>query len=197
MNIAMGMIAARHGGKFPDIEALKMQRQRDALLFQDEQQSRATKKAMAQRAGGQNAAAAQTETGADIPTTLPTLNDFMGSKEGVGIGADASALSDAFAEKDAGSFFGRDPGEADVQTIINERDRAAQVLVAKGYDPAQAKQEVNRKILMSPKVLAHKDDVNAGWIQTLIQRLNGGAAPAGNAGPGAAMQAGKWLGERL
>jgi hypothetical protein len=77
------------------------------------------------------------------------------------------------------NVLGRDPTDADIDGLIQERDRAARGLAARGLSPQAAREEANRAIVNA--LGPNRNDSNNGWTQQLLVRLGIGGAPAAGA----------------
>lgn len=90
--------------------------------------------------------------------------------------APLAQMASNFVSQDT-KMVGWDPTDDDMNTLVQERDRAAAGLANRGLDPAKAMQEANRAILTA--LGPNRNDLNSGATRKLLARLGvSKAAPA-------------------
>lgn len=155
------------GTKLPSPREIEMQRLQDQMLREQIARQRAQQ---AMESGDMDAARKiAAESGVPLPVGRP--EDVMAQNPA--LAQDLAGLTKGFASRDT-SMFGWDPTTQDEDAIIAERDRLVQILVGRGVPPDRALAEANRVIVMN--LGEDQNDVNAGWIQSLRQRLGRGGA---------------------
>lgn len=101
----------------------------------------------------------------NVSATTP-IEEYLGSNPG--LTGQLGSMSKDFADRDT-SVIGWNPTETDIGQLMNEMSRVQQLLVGKGYDAESAKREAMR--IITNNLGSDQNDVNAGWISKLKQRL--------------------------
>jgi hypothetical protein len=72
-----------------------------------------------------------------------------------------------FVKQDS-AFFGRDPNNQDMESLLDERDRTAKYLIRRGYDKKEAYGEADRA--MDNALGPNRNDFNADYTKNLLYR---------------------------